>query len=219
MKELSKKTKIVSALIAIIILVGMIILFTKGLNFDLKYQEAQKVQLYLQKEFEIADIKQITNEVLPNQNVMIQKVEVFEDTVSIVAKEITNEQKTSMVNKINEKYGLELSADETIITNVPHTRGRDIIKHYIVPFSIATAIILIYMAIRYYKLGLIKTLFKTIAILIVAQATLLSIMAIARIPIGRLTIPLVIAVYLVSLIGITSYLEKNLAKKKKEEEK
>lgn len=218
MKELSKKTKIVSALIAIIILVGMIILFTKGLNFDLKYQETQKVQLYLQKEFEIEDIKQITSEVLPNQNVMIQKVEVFEDTVSIIAKEITNEQKTSMVNKVNEKYGLDLSADETVITNVPHTRGRDIVKPYILPFIIATVIILAYMAIRYYKLGLVKTLFKTIAILIVAQATLLSVMAIARIPIGRLTIPLVIAVYLLSLIGITSYLEKELIEKKKEEE-
>ncbi|MCI8759967.1 MAG: hypothetical protein HFJ34_02400 [Clostridia bacterium] len=218
MKELSKKTKIVSVLIAIIILVGMIILFTKGLNFDLKYQEAQKVQLYLQKEFEIEDIKQITNEVLPNQNVMIQKVEVFEDTISIIAKEITNEQKTSMVNKVNEKYGLDLSADETVITNVPHTRGRDIIKPYILPFIIATVIILAYMAIRYYKLGLVKTLFKTIAILIVAQATLLSVMAIVRIPIGRLTIPLVIAVYLLSLIGMTSYLEKELIEKKKEEE-
>lgn len=218
MKELSKKTKIVSVLIAIIILVGMIILFTKGLNFDLKYQEAQKVQLYLQKEFEIEDIKQITNEVLPNQNVMIQKVEVFEDTVSIIAKEITNEQKTSMVNKVNEKYELDLSADETVITNVPHTRGRDIVKPYILPFTIATVIILAYMAIRYYKLGLVKTFFKTIAILIVAQATLLSVMAIVRIPIGRLTIPLVIAVYLLSLIGMTSYLEKELIEKKKEEE-
>lgn len=219
MKELSKKTKIVAILIVIIILAGMIILFTKGLNFDLKYEEAQKIQLYIQKEFEIADIKQIADEVLPNQNVMIQKVEVFEDMVSVIAKEITNEQKTSIVNKINEKYGLELSADETQTINVPHTRGRDIVKPYIIPFSIATAILLVYMAIRYYKLGLVKILLQTIALLIVVQATLLSILSIARIPIGRITIPLVIVVYLLSLVGMSSYFEKKLSTKKKEEEK
>lgn len=219
MKELSKKTKIVAILIAIVILAGMIITFTIGLNFDLKYQETQKIQLYLEKNFEIADIKQITDEMLPNQNVMLQKVEVFEDTVSIIAKEITNEQKINIVNKVNEKYGLELSADETEIINIPHTRGRDIVKPYILPFAIATVIILVYMAIRYYKLGVVKTLLKTVALLIVAQATLLSVMAIARIPIGRVTIPLVIAVYLLSLIGMTTYFERNLSEKKKEEER
>lgn len=218
MKELSKKTKIVAILIAIVILAGMIITFTIGLNFDLKYQEAQKIQLYLEKDFEIADIKQITDEMLPNQNVMLQKVEVFEDTVSIIAKEITNEQKINIVNKVNEKYGLELSADETEIINIPHTRGRDIVKPYILPFTIATVIILVYMVIRYYKLGVVKTLLKTVALLIVAQATLLSVMAIARIPVGRVTIPLVIAVYLLSLIGMTTCFERNLSEKKKEEE-
>ena len=110
------------------------------------------------KEFEISDIKQITNEVMPNQPVIIQKVEVYEDTVSIISKDITDEQKSNLINKINEKYGTELSADSTQILTVPHTRGRDIIKPYIAPFLIATIIILIYMAIRYYKLGIINTI-------------------------------------------------------------
>ena len=65
---------------------------------------------------------------------------------------------------------------------------------------------------------MMKTLLETVALLIAAQATLLSIMAIARIPIGRITIPLVLAVYVLSLIAITSCFEKKLAEKKKEEE-
>ncbi len=218
MKEINKKTKILAILIVMIIIAGMIVTFTIGLNFDLRYQEAKSIQLYLEKDFQIADIKQITDEVLPNQAVVIQKVEVFEDTVSILAKEMTEEQKGNLIHKVNEKYGLELTTDSIQITNIPHTRGRDIVRPYIMPFAIATIIILVYMTIRYYKLGMMKTLLETVALLIAAQATLLSIMAIARIPIGRITIPLVLAVYVLSLIAITSCFEKKLAEKKKEEE-
>lgn len=219
MKDISKKTKIVISLIAIVIIVGIIVTLTIGLNFDLRYQEAKNIQLYLGKDFEVSDIKQIAEEVLQNQAVMIRKVEVYEDTVNILAKDITDEQKTNIINKINEKYETELSADSIEITTIPHTRGRDIIKPYVWPFVIATAIILVYIAARYYKLGTIKTIVKTAILLVVAQAVLLSVIAIARIPIGRLTIPMVLAVYMLSLIGITANLEKKLSEKKKEEEK
>lgn len=219
MKEISKKAKIIAFLVAIIIIAGVIVTLTIGLNFDLRYQETKKIQLYLEKDFEISDIKKITNEVLPNQDVMIQKVEVYEDSVSIISADITEEQKASLIDKINEKYETELSADSTEITTIPHTRGRDIIRPYIVPFLIATAIILVYMAIRYRKLGMIKTILKTAFLLVVAQAVLLSVIAVTRIPIGRVTIPLVLAVYVLSLLGITSYFEKKLADKKQEESK
>ena len=218
MKEISQKTKIVALVIAIIVIVGLIVTLTVGFNFDLRYQEAKKIQLYLEKDFEIADIKQITNEVLPNEKFMLQKVEVFEDTVSIMAKEITDEQKTSLINKINEKYELELKADDIDITTIPHTRGRDIIKPYVVPFMIATVIILVYMAVRYYKLGVLKTILQTGLTVILAQAVLISVVAITRIPIGRVTLPLVLTVYVLSLLGVTTYLEKQLSEKKKEEE-
>lgn len=214
---MSKKTKILALFIVLVIIAGIIVTVTMGLNFDLKYQEAKKIQLYLEKNFAIEDIKQITKEVLPNEKVMIQKVEVFEDTVSILAKDITEEQKTNIINKVNEKYELKLTADNVQITTVPHTRGRDIIKPYILPFAIATLIILVYMAIRYYKLGWIQVLGKIIANLIIVEITLLSVIAITRIPIGRVTIPLVLVVYVLSLLGSTVYFERKLEDKKKEE--
>lgn len=217
MEEISKKAKIIALLVAIIIIAGVIVTLTIGFNFDLRYQETKKIQLYLEKEFKISDIKEITNEVLTNQNVMIQKVEVYEDSVSIISNDITEEQKTNLINKINEKYGTELSADSTEITTIPHTRGRDIIGPYIVPFLIATAIILVYMAIRYRKLGMVKTILKTAFLLVIAQVVLLSVISITRIPIGRITIPLVLAVYVLSLLGVTNYFEKKLSEKKKEE--
>lgn len=219
MKDISRKIKISALVIAIIIIAGIIVTLTMGLNFDLRYQETKKVQLYLEKDFEISDIKQITNETIPNQEVIVQKVEVYEDMVSILAKDITEEQKTNLINKINEKYGTELKADSTEIINVPHTRGRDIIKPYIMPFIIATAIILVYMVARYYKLGIMKTILKMILVVGISQVTLYSIIVITRIPIGRLTIPLVLMVYVLSLLSLTSHFEKKLSEKKREEEK
>lgn len=150
---------------------------------------------------------------------MLQKVEIYKDTVIITAKEITEEQKNNLVTKINEKYGTEINAEEVEITNVPHTRGRDIIVPYIVPFITAGVIVLAYMAIRYYKLGAGKVLAQTVGMLIITQAILFSVIAITRIPVGRLTIPMVLMVYMLTLIGITTNMEKQLASKKLEESK
>ena len=71
-KKLSKKSKIVIALITLIIIIGAIITATIGLNFDLRYRESKKIELYLEKDFNIADIKKITDEVMEGKEVIIQ---------------------------------------------------------------------------------------------------------------------------------------------------
>lgn len=219
MKKMTKKQKILSVIIAVIVIAGAIVTGVKGLNYDLRYQETKNIELYIAKDFEIADIKAITDEVMGKSPVIIRKVEVYEDSVSITAKDITDEQKQSIIEKINEKYETELSADSTQIETIPHTRGRDIAKPYIIPFIISTVIILVYMAIRYRKIGIGKTLLKTILISVVAQATLLSVIAITRIPVGRLTIPMIVTVYMLTLVGLTTNFENKLEIKKEEENK
>lgn len=218
MKEIIEKNKVLIVLTALIVVLGIVITAVMGFNFDLKYKQAKKVELHINKEFAISDIKQITNEVLSKNGVIVQKVEMFEDTASIIAKDITDEQKSNLITKINEKYGTEISAENTEIITVPHTRGRDIVKPYIAPFLISVVIILCYMAIRYYKLNCIKVILETIGVLLLTQILLFSAMAITRIPIGRLTIPLIILVYILSLLGITNKYEKDLATKKAEQE-
>lgn len=221
MEKIKKNKKIIiGILIAIILIAGIAITLTIGLNFDLNYQETRQIQLNLGTEFDKNDIKEITDEVFSGQKVMIQTVEVFKDAVSIRTTDITDEQKQSLIDKINEKYeSAEIEADSVEIETIPHTRGRDIVKPYIAPFALATFIILVYMAFRYKKIGSTKTILKTLGMVILMQAILLSIIAIARIPIGRVTIPLVLGVYLLTLIGLTTSFEKQLKTKVSEEEK
>lgn len=214
---MKKKTnKILILLMILIIIAGILMIIFKGFNFDLKYQDTKQIEFGLDKQFSISDIKAITDEVLNNEPVLIRKVEVYEDAVNITAREITDEQKANIITKVNEKYGTDLNADEIEIVTVAHTKGRDIIMPYVVPFIIATIIILIYMMIKYYKLNSGKVLLKIIGIIILAQVLLFSIMAITRIPTGRLTIPLVLTVYMLTLVWYTTKLENQLKTKKQD---
>ena len=219
MKQLMKKSNIKYLIIFIIILAGIIMATLKGFNFDLNYEATQKVEIYIGKEFNVSDIKNITNEIFPNQDVVIEKVETFEDMVSIKAKEITDEQKKSIVTKINEKYELDNKAEEVNGVSVPHTRFIDIHKRYILPITMSLAIILVYVAIRYRKIGILKSLIKTIVSVVISEITLMSIVAISRIPVGRITTLLILFVYVISIICITSKLENQLILQKSKEEK
>lgn len=219
MKQFIKSKQLKIILIVLVIIAGIVMIAVKGFNFDLKYQNTQRVELYLQTEFNISDIKEITDDVFGAQKVMIQKVEVFEDSVSITTTSISDEQKSNLITKINEKYGTELTAEDTQIENIAHTRGRDIIKPYIIPFIVAVVATLVYLGIRYYKLNTAKVVAKSIGILLLTQILLFCIIAIVRIPIGRLTIPMVLLVYFVTLFVMTNRFENNLNKKEIEEKK
>ena len=213
-------TKILVILIAIILVLGAIMIFTKGLAFELRYQDSKKVEINLGKTFEEQDIKEITKEVFGNQPIRIQAIEVYKDTVSITTTEITEEQKVDLVTKLNEKYGIELKSEDITIEEVAHVRGRDIIKPYLIPFTIVTAIVLVCLVIRYNKLNVLEVLIQSIGIIVLAQLVLLCIMAITRMPIGIFTIPTVLVVYMLSTYICTTKFDEDLEKiVKKENEK
>ena len=192
---------------------------TKGFNFDLNYESTKQVEMLIGKEFNISDIKQITNEIFGEEKVVIQKVEVYGDMVSIKSFNITDEQKGKLVDKINEKYQTELKSEDVEIKTISHTRARDILKPYVTPFIVTMIIVLVYMAIRYFKLGIVKTIVNTLFITIFAQLVLFSIIAITRIPLGEITIPIMIFIYVVTILGVTIKNEKDLKKQIQEENK
>ncbi|MEI3394134.1 MAG: hypothetical protein V8R82_00110 [Clostridia bacterium] len=58
---------------------------------------------------------------------------------------------------------------------------RDLVKPYVTSFAISTVLILVYIAIRYRKLGSIKTMINSLLIIVVGQVVLFSLIAITRI--------------------------------------
>lgn len=203
---MKKKDVVILAIAMIIIVVGIILTFTIGFNKQLRFSESQKIDVYVETEVDLSKIKNITNEVLGKN--MVQIVEIYEDMVTIRAKSITEEQRDNIISKIKENYEFEQKAEDTEIVTIPGTRVIDMFKKYIKPFAIAGAIILVYMLIRYFKKGIMNVLLNTIAIPVLSELVLISIFAIARIPVGIFTPTFVLVVYLASIVYVVGKVEK-----------
>ena len=207
MKQKNIKIIIIS-IMTLIILAGIVVTGIYGFNKELKYSQSQSIDVYIEQEADVSKIKEIVNENLNNSNNMVQTVEIYKDLVTIRAKEITEEKKDNIVNKIKENYEFPQAAEDTTINTVPETKLIDMYKKYIVPFAISGVPVLVYMAIRYYKKGISKVLGRTIIFPIFGELFLLSIISITRMPVGRFTPVLVIAMYIASILMVIKQNEK-----------
>ena len=198
---------IISAIIALIILAGIVVVNIWRFNKELQYENGQSIEIYLEQKADIAKIKDIVNNELGTKN-KVQTVEIYEDMVIIRAQSISEEQKNNIVNKIKENYQFEQTAERTNIKTEPETRIRDMYKKYVIPFIISGGLIVVYMGIRYYKKDIVKVIITTIAIPVVAELVLLSVIAITRIPVGRFTPVLVILTYIASIMHVINEIEK-----------
>ena len=198
---------IISAIIALIIIAGIVVVNIWGFNKELQYEKGQSIEIYLEQKADIVKIKDIVNNELGTKN-KVQTVEIYEDMVIIRAQSISEEQKNNIVNKIKENYQFEQTAEKTNIKTEPETRIRDMYKKYVIPFIISGGLIVVYMGIRYYKKDIVKVIITTIAIPVVAELVLLSVIAITRIPVGRFTPVLVILTYIASIMHVINEIEK-----------
>lgn len=219
MKQLKDPKKLILwMLIAIIIISGIIMVAIKGFNVELRYTAHKTVELTIGKEVDAEKIQEKADEVFGEGEAIVQIVEVYKDTVQITAKEISEEQKNDLVAKVNELYPQEVAEGEEVkqlldaskvkIKSRENARLRDFLKPYLMPLTLVTVIILVYYAILYRKLGIIKVLLKAGLTILLSQAVLLSLLALTRTPMGRITTPLMLLVYVIALINVSGSLIK-----------
>ena len=147
---------------------------------------------------------------------MVQPVETFGNAVVIVAKDITEEQRDSIVTKFNEKYGTKLESKNVEIVSIPFTRIKDVIKRYFAPAIVSLVLLLAYFVIRFKNLGWKKVALKTILTPIIAELLLFSIISITRLPFSRLTVSLGAGLYISIIIALTVLFENERNKYLKE---
>ena len=196
------------ALVALVILIGIVVVGIWGYNKELKFEKSQSIDIYVEQKVDESKIKNIVHEALGNANYTVQTVEIYKDMVTIRSEQITEEQKNNIVNKLKENYEFKQTAEETTINTVPATRIIDMYKGYILPFTISGILVLVYMVIRYYKKGILKVLARTVAIPVFGELFLLSVIAITRIPVGRFTPILVIGMYIAAILIVIKENEK-----------
>lgn len=208
MKNISKKNKLIYAIVFLIIIAGIIVYFTKGFNFEMKYAKRDQIILANKTGFDSNKIYEISKEVFSNKNFEIREVNIFNNAVAISAPEIIEEEKGEIIEKINNEYGLEISTENIKIQNIEHIRINDIIKPYILPMVITFALSLLYFLIRYRKLGVKKILTKGIVLPIASELVFFGIIAITRIPFGDIITALALVIYVIILVILTSCFEK-----------
>lgn len=214
--------KIVYAVLAVIIIIGIIVIATVGFNVDVIYSNHREIKVYVGKDYNIDEVKQIVNEVIPEEKVVINKVEKFNDSFIIKVNKISDEQLESLKQKISEKYEISEENRDNMITDsyIGSFRIRDLIRPYVQPIIISTVVILVYMGVRYKKLGIAKVIIQEIIVLVMAMALLLSVIAITRCPVNRAFIPAGLTVYILTIITTNLQFTKQLENlNSKEEEK
>ena len=152
--------KIVFIVLAIIVIIGIVLTATIGLNVDIMYKNHEQVKIYIGKEINIKDIEVIAKEVFGKQKNQVIGIDFFSDSCAINTENVTDEQLELLKQKITEKYGIEDTTNIIEKSSIPNLKLRDLIKPYIIPIAISTAIIFAFMAVRFKDIGSIKVVVR-----------------------------------------------------------
>ena len=216
------KNKLLYLILIIVIIVGVIVYKVKGVNKELNYSNRQEFEISAASTFDVSKVEEIVKSVITNRQIKVQKVERFENALEITSAEISEEEKENIINKINEEYNENISNEDVKIISVTATRIIDIIKPYILPIIIAMVIVLLYFVILYNKIGITEVLTKGIILPILVELSYYAIIAITRIPFGRITNSIALGIFIVTIgmlaICLQNKKEKLVIESKKEKE-
>ncbi|MBE5819908.1 MAG: hypothetical protein E7310_03720 [Clostridiales bacterium] len=204
-----KNKKIVFSLIVVVAITiwGVISIVTKGFDYSLEYSANTEMEIATGiKDIQTNAIKEIVDSILQNENSMVQ---VNDENVYIISKNISEEQQSEILSKINEKYSINATKEEITVNENMVIDYWDIVYRYISPIIIVTVIILIYFGIKYRKQNWIKVIGISLGTLIILELLAISIIAIVRIPLSIYTIPVLLGLYLLTILVLTYIFEKN----------
>ena len=83
-------------------------------------------------------------------------------------------------------------------------------KTYIVPSAVAGVLVLIYMMIRFCKLGVIKVGIEALFTILVVEAVIVAITTIAQLPINSLFFAVLLLGFVLTILILTSVYEKKI---------
>ena len=159
-----------------------------GFNLGTNYGSSKIINIYMTEKYSMDDVKSIVNETL-GEKYEIGYTDEFEDTISVKVKEASNEQISNLKTKIREKYNIEDDVESIMIINSSNIRILDIVKEYIKPILITFVLVIIYYAVAFRKLGIMKSFVSPILEVVGVGDVYVSILAIARVPINEIIIP------------------------------
>lgn len=211
--------KIIYAILICIIIAGIVVIATVGLKVDIIYGKNVELDVYVGKVFNRSDIEEIVEQVFPNERVIINEIEMFGDMFCVTLQDNRNTDELNtkveeLASKINEKYETEIATEDIAVRYNPKTKLSSIILPYAVTLGISMVIVLVYVGIRYKKLGIAKTILTYIISILAVEMIYLSVLAIARYPINRLVVPLglLLLITVITILGFVNEKKLNTAR-------
>lgn len=190
----------------------MIIGVTSGFELGSKYKSQKKLSVTFAESFEISDVEGLVKEIFEEDTLNVEYTDEFKDGVIITLTTSSEEQVENFKNKLREKYSSFSKMEEANegveivdVIDMPSIEARDLVKSYIKPVVITFVITLIFLAIIFRKLGIVKSLVIPAIVIIGINALYISIVSILRIPVNEYVISGWMLVYAMSLIGTAWY--------------
>lgn len=203
---MSKRNKIICSVLVIIFMIAIVVTGVIGLNVGTEYTGGTTITFDLKKQYKSNEISDIAKEIWNKEQILIQKVEVYKESVAIKVSSVNDEQLENLANKINEKYEVELKKEDLHVTYNANVRLRDIITPYIIPLIIATGLIVVYYSIRFRG---VREILELLLKLVLTEGIIYSVYALTRLPVNSFTIPIGMLAYIGIVLWVTIKSEKN----------
>ena len=198
--------------IILLIVAGIIVVALKGFNVSLMFGKHETVNIKLDVDADVNKVREICKETFGKKDFVVKGLEVFGDSVQINVASITDEEKSILIEKLNEGFGIQKTVENLNIKSVSNKRIRDVVKPYIVPMIIAYVIVFVYMFIRFARIDAVKQIGNAIWKMFLLQAILVSTIAVLRIAVNDLLISILILIAVAHLSYRVTICEKEMKK-------
>ncbi len=183
MLRIIEKTKIWFAISGIIILIGMVSLATKGLDYGLDFKGGTVIEINMNKSFDKDQVDEIVKKYAPDY----QSNKVNNTSIEIKSANLTNEGINSMVKEITTTFkGSAVTNQENIGASI----GKETRNKAVQAVIIAAVAMLIYVGIRFeFKFGVAAILSLVHDVLI-----MLTVYSVFQIPVDSMFIAAILTV-------------------------
>ena len=134
--EKSNLKRFILIISILIIVAGIVVISTIGLNMGLDYSEDKNIKIYFGTQYNNEQVNQMLNDVFGSESRKVQDIEYFNDAISITVKQISDEQINTIKDNVSKEYNIDDIDEHVLINDMPSIRVMDIIKPYIIPMII-----------------------------------------------------------------------------------
>lgn len=201
MKNWLNTKRIILIILILIIISGIITVGVAGFEKSSDYTSGTRLEVYIPKGYDKQEVINLAKESFANKEISFYEIEKLNQVAGIKVKEYTKEELDNFKTKISDKYEMDKEELELYEVLVPTTRISSIVMPYVIPVLLVTVLSLVYIGIRNFKSNeKLKISLKVLATIAIVLGLYFSVIALLRLPFGIYTMPLALAIYVITLL-------------------